>query len=622
MSFVILCLVRWPPRDYKTEADKLAAANRGTCLSPTVPTTDSRVWWKCANPEHPAWESYFFSVRPSAKKKGAWCRLCGIENDRHSLDHVRKVLDAKQIVLCEESYTSSDKPLKVECRVCGNKWQARFADLKLDHGCRKCATIRNTAKRRFDWAFVRRFLADKKITLLSTTYRNAAEKLECKCDVCGWLWHPAFANIKNSGHGCPRCGWERTNAPRRFTQDFVRDFMKARSIELLSAYTGSMKIIQCRCEICGHRWPTTFGNIRGGAGCASCAGNLKKTLSDFEALAHKYGGRILKMGKGTEDNSKWQCRRAHAFDRSYSSVRSCDNFCPVCSASLAERICGEVLKQLFEKPFKKVKIRDLRGVGGGYLEFDFYNKELKIALEHNGSQHYRAIRPWGGDKQLVKTRRHDELRREYCKQHGILLIEIRELGDKTKVADLAPEIQRQCARAGIVTRDVSVSHESFTAMSLKTREELKYDGMKARATALGFELLTPTYLGVNAHHSFRCGAGHAFLKSFKGLSKSKHCPVCLNLKLLKPVLFSDGRMFESLKGAARVLGSQGGNIKRVAARGGMSCGMHCVLITRQQYEEFDKHPKVLAEFCRRHFKPLDRAETTSGGQNQQPRLQV
>ncbi len=591
-------------KDYKPEADHIAEAKGGCCLSESIQNVTSRVWWKCANPEHPAWESYFFSVRPSAKKKGTWCRLCGIENDRHSLDHVRKVLDGKEIVLCEENYTSADKPLKVECRVCGNKWQARFADLKLDHGCRNCATIKNTAKRRFDWAFVRRFLADKKITLLSTTYRNASEKLECRCDVCGWLWQTAFANIKNKEHGCPRCGWERTNAPRRFTQDFVRDYMKARSIELLSSYTGSRKIIQCRCEICEHRWPTTFGNIRGGAGCASCAGNLPKTLSDYEALAHKYGGRILKMGKGTDDVSNWQCGRGHTFDRSYSSVRSCDNLCPVCSASLAERICGAVLEQLFEKPFKKIKIRDLRGSGGGYLEFDFYNKELKIALEHNGSQHYRAIRSWGGDKQLVKTRRHDELRREYCKQHGILLIEIRELGDKTKLADLAREIRRQCARSGIATRDVSVSHESFTAMSLKTREELKYDDMKARAAALGFELLTPTYLGVNAHHSFRCGAGHDFPKSFKGLSKSKHCPVCRNLKLLKPVLFSDGRMFESLKSAGRALGAQGAYINKAATTGLRCRGLHCVLITRQQFEGFGSNPELRANFCRSHFKSL------------------
>lgn len=590
--------------DYRSEADRIAAARGGLCLSDSIPNVTSRVWWKCANPEHPKWQSYFFSVRATHKKKGTWCRLCGIERDRFSLDYVRSVLAEKKIILRDQEYTSSFEPVQVECLVCGNQWKARFADLKRDHGCRKCATFKNTAKRRFDLAFVSKFLAEKQITLLSTNYRNASEKLDCRCDVCGWHWHPAFSNIKNNGHGCPRCGWERTNAPRRFSQHFVQDSLKARSIALLSAYTGSRKAIQCRCEICGHQWTTTFGNIRQGAGCAGCAGNRPKTLSDYEVLAQKHGGRILRMGERTDGASQWRCGRGHSFVRSYSSVLSGGNFCPICSASLAERICGEVLKELFEKPFKKVKLRDLKGMGGGSLELDFYNAELKIALEHNGSQHYRPIRSWGGAKQLAKTRRHDELRREYCKTHGITLIEIRELGDKTKIEDLVPEIRRQCAAVGIATKDIRMDHASFSAMSLKTREELKHEEMKAAAERLKFELLTPAYLGTNANHWFRCRAGHEFQKSPKGLRKSKQCPICRELDLLKPVLFSDGRFFISLKSAARALGTQGAYINKAALKGLRCRGRRCVLITRQQYEEFTMHPRLIADFCRSQFKAL------------------
>jgi hypothetical protein len=340
---------------------------------------------------------------------------------------------------------------------------------------------------------------------------------------------------------------------------------------------------------------------------------LPKILTDYEAIAQKFGGRILSMGQRVDDPSKWRCGRGHTFDRSYSSILSGGSFCPTCSASLAERICGEVLKHIFGKPFKKVKIRDLRGLGGGCLEFDFYNKKLKVALEHHGPHHYRPIRKWGGEKQLTKQQRHDELRRDYCRKNGITLIEIRELGDKTKVDDLGAEIQRQCAEAGIITKNASMPRASLSAISLKTREELKYEEMKTAAVRLSFELLTPTYLGVNASHSFRCVEGHEFNKSLKLLQKAKGCPVCRQRKRLIPVVLSDGRMFESLEEAARALQSQGSYIKK-AANFGLRCrGLQCALITREQFEEFGRHPKRVADFCHRQFKILAKPLKTRRG---------
>jgi len=79
------------------------------------------------------------------------------------------------------------------------------------------------------------------------------------------------------------------------------------------------------------------------------------------------------------------------------------------------------------------------------LELDIYNEKLRIAVEHHGAQHYHAIPHWNGVEGFERQRLHDQLRRQFCKANGILLIEIRELGIRT-----SPEEMRQQIRSALL----------------------------------------------------------------------------------------------------------------------------------------------------------------------------
>ena len=75
-------------------------------------------------------------------------------------------------------------------------------------------------------------------------------------------------------------------------------------------------------------------------------------------------------------------------------------------------------------PFEReYSFKDLMG-DGGRLRFDFKIKDKSIVIEFQGAQHYKIIEHFGGEEQFKKQVRYDNIKRAYCKNHNIKLIEI------------------------------------------------------------------------------------------------------------------------------------------------------------------------------------------------------
>ena len=58
------------------------------------------------------------------------------------------------------------------------------------------------------------------------------------------------------------------------------------------------------------------------------------------------------------------------------------------------------------------------------LPFDFYLPKYNLCIEYQGSQHYMPTRRFGDDKKLLYRQKHDHIKREYCRDKGINLLEI------------------------------------------------------------------------------------------------------------------------------------------------------------------------------------------------------
>lgn len=95
---------------------------------------------------------------------------------------------------------------------------------------------------------------------------------------------------------------------------------------------------------------------------------------------------------------------------------------------VTEALVGSILKRIFpEHTFVKVRPDFLKyPETRRNLELDFYCKELGVAIEYDGRQHYEYVPFFHKNNQenFVKQKQRDAFKRDACSRYGITLIEI------------------------------------------------------------------------------------------------------------------------------------------------------------------------------------------------------
>jgi len=97
------------------------------------------------------------------------------------------------------------------------------------------------------------------------------------------------------------------------------------------------------------------------------------------------------------------------------------------SSSKGERKCKEFVEFITGKKFDKIRPEFLTNpITGHALELDMYNEELRLAIEYNGSQHYKfnAMMHQNNRDRFQNQQYRDLLKKQMCEKHGIRLIEV------------------------------------------------------------------------------------------------------------------------------------------------------------------------------------------------------
>ena len=101
------------------------------------------------------------------------------------------------------------------------------------------------------------------------------------------------------------------------------------------------------------------------------------------------------------------------------SVREQLGFKKIGDAWVSETILYNIVQELY--PSYEI-LRHHRPVWLEGLELDVYIPDLKLGFEYQGIQHFKAVKHWGGEKQLEKQKEHDERKLRLCGEHGVSLI--------------------------------------------------------------------------------------------------------------------------------------------------------------------------------------------------------
>ena len=117
--------------------------------------------------------------------------------------------------------------------------------------------------------------------------------------------------------------------------------------------------------------------------------------------------------------------------------------------SSGETECRRVLQQIFNKPFNKDRPDFLRNpvTGGNFnLELDCFDREMKLACEYQGIQHYKYVPYFHKNKECFMNQKYrDDLKRRMCNDNSIKLVEV---PYTVKVIDIKDYIVKELQKLG------------------------------------------------------------------------------------------------------------------------------------------------------------------------------
>ena len=332
---------------------------------------------------------------------------------------------------------------------------------------------------------------------------------------------------------CSRDSATRSGSRQPITVDRIRAAAAAVGLRFdESAYRGKDVPHRFVCLAAGHTRLMLPGNvIYRHARCVQCLHPLREQgLPLARALALEAGGRCLAGAVDlVVEKVGWACRDGHTWTASLASVAK-GHWCPECNKSgISERQCRTALEQLFGAAFPKAHPEWLRSAAYPRpLELDGYAEPLGIAFEYHGAQHYRLVpRLCETPARLEAIRRKDQLRRELCAAHQVVLIEVPEFttSDLKARAEQIRGVALAALQAAGRDCDDRVSGRAIDLTpAFSSTIQRRLDEVALRK---GGKRITRRFQGWHPGIRWECASGHRWTASATSiLHAGTWCPAC------------------------------------------------------------------------------------------------
>lgn len=258
------------------------------------------------------------------------------------------------------------------------------------------------------------------------------------CKTCNYNeWEIKPNNFLSLSQRCPVCSKNSSNTKLRNGIDYFKSKVKELTSEEYSVIDNNyvnnktkVKIIHNKCLTEFEATPNNF--ISKNSRCPKCSLNVrddklrKSIIQVKEEIFNLVGDEYSLLSDTYINNSEKllfihnQCGRT--FESSlanfiYTSVRCC-----CISESKGEKAITNFLEEKGLNFIKQYKIKDCKNIKS--LPFDFYVPKYNLLIEYQGRQHYMSVEIFGGEEQFKAQQRNDNIKRNYCKNNNIKLLEI------------------------------------------------------------------------------------------------------------------------------------------------------------------------------------------------------
>lgn len=294
----------------------------------------------------------------------------------------------------------------------------------------KCPYCQNSIKISKD-VFLERAIAkhgNKYDYSLVENFNSISSKITIICPI-----HGKFTQVVESHWkcGCKKCGRYPT---KKNTNDLVKKLEQLYGNYYdysLVEWKGRESKIKIICPKHGIQEINTRWTLRGNVCCRECYFDTKRlTQKEFEDKANYIHNNQFDYSLSKYKNASTpitiKCNKGHIFKmKPQTHLYSCSG-CPICMSE--KRSSGERKIRWFltqnkiefeeQKTFDGCKYKQL-------LLFDFYLPQYNLCIEYQGLQHYQITNCFGGEKEFELRQKRDNIKREFCKNNNINLLEIK-----------------------------------------------------------------------------------------------------------------------------------------------------------------------------------------------------
>ena len=349
---------------------------------------------------------------------------------------------------------------------------------------------------------------------LSKSYISTNKKLKWMCAE-GYIWHTRPSHIMD-GRWCPHCDGQ---APLTI-KDLQATAKKKGGKCLSKKYLGNKVKLKWMC-VEGHIWSATPGNVRSGTWCAKCEGIQKLTIPEIKKIAESRGGKLLsKVYVNAHKELKWKCAEGHIWNAPYTRIQT-GQWCNRCNFYYSEELCRTTFEQLFNKVFNKDRPNWLINERGNQMELDGYCKDLRIAFEYQGEQHYKITSYIKTKKYLDQRQNDDRHKYKLCREHGVRLFVINYKHDLLKLPDL---IKQKSKLLGVDANKINFKKKINFNKVYKHKTNIKR--MQELSKKMGGRCVSKNYINMMTKLKWECKNKHTWKSLPMSIVKGHWCPDC------------------------------------------------------------------------------------------------